>query len=385
MSLLAGVVWWVVLGVLLGWLASWLVGRGPRRPLPTPIERVVERTVDNPEHLERIAALEQAAADAELLRERVRALESAAPAVVERVVERVVEKTVERPVDGTLEKVVPDTEALAERDRQIEQWRERHDDLMQQLVAQRRRASELEGQVLRLRPPAVDLDMARAAGIALDAPDDFRVIAGIDDAIAARLRSEGIDSFHELARSAPARLRAILSDAGPDFRSVDPDGWPELALLAAHNHWRALKQLGETQSTGARTERERRDLESQVRVLKGQLAECNAELAKATAVPVLDRDAARAAGFEPRHDDDLEIIAGVRAPIAAVLRDAGIRTFRALAQLTPDEIKSALERGGPNFRLIDPQTWSDQALLAAQNRWASLAVLQAALATRQRK
>jgi len=415
MSTLACFLWWIVLGALLGWLASWLFGRGVRQAPPASIERVIEKQVDNPVHVSRIVALEEEVIEVGALRERIRVLESAPPKVVEkfvekpveRVVEKIVEKVVEKPVERVVErivekpvekivekivempveKVVADTAALAERDQQIAHWRERHAEVEQQLVAQRRHANELEGLVLRLQPPAINLDAAREAGFTLNGPDDLGTIEGIDATIAQLLNRAGIVTFHELAQSAPVRLRAILADAGPSYRIANPDTWPEQAELAARNHWRALKLLQEGLVAGVRADaaRERTEMASQVRVLKSQLAEREAEVAHLSAAPALDHDGARAAGFELKHDEDLEIIEGIGPKIAEVLRDAGITTFRALAQLTPAQITSALERGGPNFRLVNPQTWGDQALLATNNRWTSLAIMQAAIVAGRRK
>lgn len=239
----------------------------------------------------------------------------------------------------------------------------------------------------RLQPPPIDLEAARAAGFSLETADDLSLIEGIGSKIAELLKGAGIKTLHDLAQSSPVRLRAILADAGPSYRIVNPDTWPKQAGLAARNHWRALKTLQEVLVAGVRVdpERERTETEFRLRMLRGQLAEREAEVARLSATQTLDRGAARAAGFELKNDDDLEVIEGVGPKIVEVLREAGISTFRALAQLTPAAIKSALERGGPNFRLVNPQTWADQALLAANNRWASLATMQAALVAGTRR
>ncbi len=369
LSMVTCLLWWIVLGTLLGWLASWLVGRGARAAL-TPVERVIEKPVDNPAHLDRIAALEQEAAAAEALRERVRALEAAPTATVEKIVE------------VPIERVVPDTTAPGAREREAAYWRERAGEFEQQLAVQRRRASELEGEVLRLQPPAFDSEAARAAGFVPGGPDDLTLVAGVDAKVATLLTAGGVATLHELAQSAPARLRAILAEGGSELRAIDPDAWPEQALLATRNHWRALKSLQETLVAGARVdrERERADIQARVRSLQNRLAECETKLAQLEAPPPLDHGAARAAGFDVKHDGEFEIIKGVGAAIAALLRDAGIESFGALAQLTPAQIREVLRRGGPGVGLIDPHSWADQALLAANNRWTTLAALQAVLA-----
>jgi predicted flap endonuclease-1-like 5' DNA nuclease len=394
MSTLVCFLWWLVLGALLGWLASWFFGRESR---PVSLlgdvvsEHVVERQVDNPMHLSRIAALEQEVADAQALRARVLELEAAAPKVVEKIVEVPVERLVEKPVEKTVdlpdERAAPDAAALAQRDDEISRWRERHAEVEQQFAELRRRTAELEGQVLRLKPPVIDLDAARSAGFAPTGTDDLTVIDGIDRTIAGLFKSAGISTPQELAQSSPVRLRAILADAGPSYRAINPDGWPEQAALAARNHWRALKSLQQAQAGAPRVDadRDRAELESRLRGMKNLLAEREADVARLSSAPALDRDAARAAGFELKRDDDLEVIEGIGPKVAEVLREAGIKTFHALAQLTPAQIKETLARGGPGFGLANPQTWGDQALLAAHNRWATLAALQSALAGGRRK
>ena len=49
------------------------------------------------------------------------------------------------------------------------------------------------------------------------------------------------------------------------------------------------------------------------------------------------------------------------------------------AQMTPEQIQPTLDKGGANFKLASPDTWPEQALLAANNRWASLKTLQDSL------
>lgn len=433
MTTLVSFMWWIVFGTLLGWIASWLFGRGPRAPLPAPTENVAGHPIEAPDaqqvvdplQVSRIAALEREVAETAALRERIQALETAPSQIIEKIVEkpvevvvertveipveRIVEKVVEVPVERVVEKIVEvpveksvestaempvearvetsseqpfaDTEALSQREHEIASLRESCSDLEQQLTAQRRRASELEGQLLRRQPPQIDLEAARAAGFALESAEDLTAIAGIDAAIAEQLHAGGITTFDELAQSTAARLRAILSDAGPDFRSVDPDSWPAQAALAARNHWLILRSMHEVLIAGVRIDhdRERAGLERTMRSLRNELAESQAEVARLRHPPPLDRDAARTAGVELKGDGDLEVVEGISPRIAEVLRDAGVTSLLELARLTPAQIKSALERGGPSFCLINPKNWSDQALLAAHNRWTSLAALKAAL------
>lgn len=87
---------------------------------------------------------------------------------------------------------------------------------------------------------------------------------------------------------------------------------------------------------------------------------------------MIDVGAARAAGFNMKHADDLTIIEGIGPRTDELLRANGIGSFVQVAQLHVDDFLDILERGGPNFRLANPATWAQQALLAAENRWADL-------------
>lgn len=77
---------------------------------------------------------------------------------------------------------------------------------------------------------------------------------------------------------------------------------------------------------------------------------------------------------EAKQMDDLEVIEGIGPKIAAVLREAGITTFRQLAQEEPGNIKNILEKA--DLHLADPASWPEQARLAAEGNQAGLKTLQ---------
>lgn len=80
-----------------------------------------------------------------------------------------------------------------------------------------------------------------------------------------------------------------------------------------------------------------------------------------------------------KHADDLTIIEGIGPRTDELLRANGIESCVQLAQLHVDDLLDILERGGPNFRLANPADWAQQALLAAENRWKELKLLQAGM------
>jgi len=87
---------------------------------------------------------------------------------------------------------------------------------------------------------------------------------------------------------------------------------------------------------------------------------------------LIDVSAARAAGFNMKHADDLSIVEGIGPKIEDLLRANGVDGFVQLAQLDADDLAGILERGGPSFRFANPEHWPEQAALAVQNRWADL-------------
>ena len=87
--------------------------------------------------------------------------------------------------------------------------------------------------------------------------------------------------------------------------------------------------------------------------------------------------AAAAAGISfSGKKNDLEIIEGIGPKIAELMNENGIRTFDDLSKTSLDTLNKVLESGGDNFRLANPSTWAEQALLAAENKWQELKTLQ---------
>jgi predicted flap endonuclease-1-like 5' DNA nuclease len=312
--------WWIVLGALLGWVGAWWLGRSTQRLLTEPVVRLVERRLDNPQHVARIAALEgelaalrAEAATIPALRERIEALQSAPPQVVEKVVtrtvDRVVEKPVERVVERLVERTVPDVAAIAARDAALRAQRQRveHLDALAAVLAARvadapgaaadagdTRAvaapAATQAAVARTAPgtlpgtapsPAGDdatrplrariehlealaavqaqrladaRDAAQAGTRARPVPGegDIEVVEGIGPRIAELLRARGLGSFGALAQASPGTLREILDDNGPAYRIADPSTWPEQARLAADGRWDELRSLQDSLTAGRR-------------------------------------------------------------------------------------------------------------------------------------
>jgi len=115
--------------------------------------------------------------------------------------------------------------------------------------------------------------------------------------------------------------------------------------------------------------------------LLGRMMGKGTEVAPVAVAPVrasdsIDYAAARAAGFVLSGPDNLEIIEGIGPKIAHLLRTNGVTSFAKLAGMSVPALRAILDKGGERFRINNPQTWAEQAGLAAANRWADLRALQ---------
>jgi predicted flap endonuclease-1-like 5' DNA nuclease len=182
--------------------------------------------------------------------------------------------------------------------------------------------------------------------------DDLSIIEGIGPKIAELLRGNGIDSFATLSRADVAKLWSILDKGGPRFKLANPGTWPAQALYCARGDWAGLKRYQDELYGGIQ--------------LFGNIP----------AEVVIDVAAAKAAGFDLKGPDDLEVVEGIGPKIAQLLRQHGISTFLQLASALPAEVAAILEKGGPDFRIANPGTWPEQAGYCVRNDWAGLKRLQ---------
>lgn len=93
------------------------------------------------------------------------------------------------------------------------------------------------------------------------------------------------------------------------------------------------------------------------------------------AMPAVEAVAAEATPPQP---DDLKRIEGIGPKIAGILNDNGITTFDLLANTDVERLKQILVEAGLS-RIAHPQSWPEQAKLAAAGDWNSLEQLQGSL------
>jgi predicted flap endonuclease-1-like 5' DNA nuclease len=136
--------------------------------------------------------------------------------------------------------------------------------------------------------------------------------------------------------------------------------------------WFARQYLPLMTGGSAEADREIQQLRAEVAALRAG-APASGDTGHGADAPV---PAARSAGVDLDGADDLRVIEGVGPKIARLFQAAGIHRFVQVAAMTPAAIQAMLDEAGPSFRIADPQTWPEQAALAAANRWDELKALQ---------
>ena len=86
------------------------------------------------------------------------------------------------------------------------------------------------------------------------------------------------------------------------------------------------------------------------------------------------RAASKPEDSEPVTTDDLKVIEGIGPKIESVLNAAGIHSYSQLAKLDAGRISGILSEGG--IRLAFPESWPEQASLAAEGAMDKLRILQ---------
>ncbi len=138
------------------------------------------------------------------------------------------------------------------------------------------------------------------------------------------------------------------------------------------------KGIGETATTTKKTRRAGKAKkitdEHEVPVAKAEsaIAVDTASEAKTETAPKTNS----ASASKSKKGDDLTKIEGIGPKAAEVLQEAGIVSFAQLAESKAENIKEILEKSGGHFNAQDPTTWSEQAQLAADEKWDELKELQ---------
>jgi len=74
--------------------------------------------------------------------------------------------------------------------------------------------------------------------------------------------------------------------------------------------------------------------------------------------------------------DDLKVVEGIGPKVEDVLQGAGITNWALLARADPQLLRATLDAAGPEYKVHDPTTWPQQAVLALGGHWDALRAMQ---------
>jgi predicted flap endonuclease-1-like 5' DNA nuclease len=74
--------------------------------------------------------------------------------------------------------------------------------------------------------------------------------------------------------------------------------------------------------------------------------------------------------------DDLKKIEGIGPKIQELLNNDGIWSFSQLSKATVNRLKKILDNAGSRYRMHTPETWPEQAKMAAEGKWKELKIWQ---------
>lgn len=88
----------------------------------------------------------------------------------------------------------------------------------------------------------------------------------------------------------------------------------------------------------------------------------------------LEEETTRAPEEIPILPDNLELLEGIGPKISSLLKAAGIKTFKQLANTEVSQLQKLLDEA--NLRIADPTSWPEQARLAAAGKLDELEAFQ---------
>ncbi len=196
---------------------------------------------------------------------------------------------------------------------------------------------------------------------ALFAPSDLQIIEGIGPKVEAVLNENGIEDWSGLASQPVEHLRNIMK--ANQMAMIVPDSWPKQAALANAGRWNELALLQHQLNAG--------------REQGGD----GDNPAKIDSLARTGTTAVREAGMDYGAlfpSDQLQIIEGIGPKVEQLLKNEGIADWAALAGTTPEALRTLLR--DHKLQMMNPDTWPQQAALAAEGKWEDLATLQHTLA-----
>ena len=207
--------------------------------------------------------------------------------------------------------------------------------------------TELEAKHAEVQSLAADLSSAQ-----LRAVDDLEVIEGIGPTMAKALNADGIRTFVAVRDSTETTLRAAVQKAGLNFAPSIPT-WSKQAAYLVSGDEEGFKAYADYLVAGV-------DPAGLTTVAGNDGHYGSAAVESVVATENLGSDDA----FEGSEvaADDLLRIEGVGPKISELLMGGGVRTFRRLAAMPEDSVRSIVHAGGISF-VPSIGSWAAQAAL----------------------
>lgn len=178
--------------------------------------------------------------------------------------------------------------------------------------------------------------------------DNLQIIEGIGPKMESVLHENGVKSWSDLAGKSESELKDILGKYGDKYRIIDPTSWSAQAAKASSGDWEGMIALQKSLDGG------------------------RANTGNNSTDSKLEKVMVRLGLLKKYKQDDLKAVEGIGPKIEGLLHDAGIKTWRALADSSVDAIQGILNAAGDRYKLADPGTWPKQAELAADGKWDEL-------------
>jgi predicted flap endonuclease-1-like 5' DNA nuclease len=111
------------------------------------------------------------------------------------------------------------------------------------------------------------------------------------------------------------------------------------------------------------------DYSGKIRGLEADLAACRKEktglVAAATAMAATTK-------IDDSVKDDYTKVEGIGPKIKELLNKDGLWSFKQLSEASVDRMQKVLDAAGPAYKVHNPKTWAEQALMAHEGKWDAL-------------
>lgn len=262
------------------------------------------------------------------------------------------EKFMGQPIDRAVDSLVLDVQAIEAGNTCAPNGRRRDDKL---------EAAEISGNV---QTSVDDLQANDRAGLKTAGP----------------LQEHLTQTISERTHTSQERIRAILGGGDANSTTTESDAQPDRPDLANSGRQPQFTTVPEPLACDAHT-----DQPSEQPDIQTQSPARDVELTRRFGTAGIDFAAAREAGFIPKCANDFGVIEGAKPKHIELLHANGVKTFTQLAEMSPADIQSMLDRAGSSFFATRPDSWPEQAALAARNDWRALRLLQQSMTSSVRE